>query len=270
MKPQRHAVLTGLLLWLHAPVMADVWGFVDAAGVAHFAAEPVDARYELFFKGGPALVDGAAVPVPLAPPTVPNARSRKLLTFFEISSSYKSVRHLMRDAAQAHGIEFELLQALIATESGFDPLAVSPRGAVGLMQVLPATAERYGAVASQLTDPRTNIRTGTRHLRVLKDLFPGRLDLALAAYNAGDGAVRRAGNRVPDYPETQNYVTTVMALYTELKPPAAVQQRRQANTLAAAERGGALGRGNMVRPDSALANAQRPAPDLPPGLLIQR
>lgn len=272
MKQSLQAVLAALLLWLHAPATADVWGYVDAAGVAHFAAEQADARYELFFKGGPALVNGAAVPPEAAATT--SARSRKLLTFFEISSNYKSVRHLLRESAQAHGIEFELLQALIATESGFDAQAVSPRGAVGLMQVLPATAERYGAAASQLTDARTNIRTGTRHLRVLIDLFPGRLDLALAAYNAGDGAVRRAGNRVPDYPETQNYVTTVMALYTELKPPVAVQQRRQANTLAntlgAAERGGALGRGNMVRPDSAVANAQRPALDLPLGLLIQR
>lgn len=263
-----HAALAALLLWLHAPAMADVWGYIDAAGVAHFAAEPVDARYELFFKGGPALVNGAAVPASASPA---GGRSRKLLTFFEISSNYKSVRHLMREAAQAHGIEFELLQALIATESGFDPVVVSPRGAVGLMQVLPTTAERYGVVASGLSDPRTNIRAGARHLRTLMDLFPGRLDLALAAYNAGDGAVRRAGHRVPDYPETQNYVTTVMALYTELKPPlAVVQQRRLANNRLLAAQGGALGRGNMVLPDSHLVKAQRPALDLPPGLLVER
>lgn len=269
MTQRLHAALAALLLWLHAPAMADVWGYIDAAGVAHFAAVQLDARYELFFKGGPALVNGAAVAEPT--PAAPTARSRKLLTFFEISSNYKSVRHLMREAAQAHNIEFELLQALIATESGFDPVVVSPRGAVGLMQVLPTTAERYGAVASQLTDPRTNIRTGTRHLRVLMNLFPGRLDLALAAYNAGDGAVRRAGHRVPDYPETQNYVTTVMALYTELKPPlAVVQQRRQANNRLQATPGGALGRGNMVLPDSHLMKAQRTAPDLPPGLLVER
>ncbi|MES3010769.1 MAG: lytic transglycosylase domain-containing protein [Pseudomonadota bacterium] len=256
--------MAALLLWLHAPAVADVWGYIDAAGVAHFAAEPVDARYELFFKGGPNLVNGVAIAEPA--PTAAGARSRKLLTFFEISSNYKSVRHLLREAAQAHNIEFELLQALIATESGFDPVVVSPRGAVGLMQVLPTTAERYGMVASQLADPRTNIRAGARHLRTLMDLFPGRLDLTLAAYNAGDGAVRRAGNRVPDYPETQNYVTTVMALYTELKPPLAVQQRRQANNRLLATQGGALGRGNMVLP----ATAQRPALDLPPGLLVER
>lgn len=259
-----HAILAALLLWLHAPAMADVWGYIDAAGVAHFAAQPLDDRYELFFKGGPSLVDGQVVAEP--EPTAAGARSRKLLTFFEISTNYKAVRHLMREATQTHNIEFELLQALIATESGFDPVVVSPRGAVGLMQVLPTTAERYGVTASQLTDPRSNLRAGARHLRALMNLFPGRLDLALAAYNAGDGAVRRAGNRVPDYPETQNYVTTVMGLYAELKPPLAVQQRRQANAATTAGRGGALGRGNMVVP----ATAQRPVLDLPPGLLVER
>ena len=260
-----HAALATLLLWLNAPAMADVWGYIDAAGVAHFASEKVDGRYELFFKGGPALVNGAAVP-PTAAAVAPSGRSRKLLTFFEISSNYKSVRPLLREAAQAYGIEFELLQALIATESGFDPLAVSPRGALGLMQVLPTTAERYGVAANALSEPRANIRTGTRHLRTLVDRYPGRLDLALAAYNAGDGAVRRAGNRVPDYPETQNYVTTVMALYNELKPPLAVQHRRQTRHTALAAPGGAQGRGNMVLP----ATAQRPALDLPPGLLVER
>lgn len=261
MTQRLRATLAALLLWLQGPAMADVWGYIDAAGVAHFAAQKLDDRYELFFKGGPSLVNGEAVAEPT--PEGAGMRSRKLLTFFEISSNYKSVRHWMREASQAHGIEFELLQALIATESGFDPAAVSPRGAVGLMQVLPTTAERYGAQAAQLTDPRTNIRAGTRHLRSLMDRFPGRLDLALAAYNAGDGAVRRAGNRVPDYPETQNYVTTVMALYTELKPPRAVQQSRQAS---ASARGGAQSRGNMVTP----ATATRSTLDLPPGLLVER
>jgi hypothetical protein len=103
---------------------------------------------------------------------------------------------------------------------------VSPKGAIGLMQLMPATAERYGVTGDRkiplekkLTDPRTNIKTGVRYLRYLIDLFPGRLDLALAAYNAGEGAVQRAGNKVPNYRETQNYVKTVMQLYTLLKPP---------------------------------------------------
>lgn len=213
------------VLWT-APALAEVWGYVDARGVAHFAPEKLDERYELFFRGGESFdtAKGVATPRSVA---VPSASSSKLLAFFDISPSYKQVKHHLREASREHGVEYELLQALIATESGFDPTAVSPKGAVGLMQVMPATAERYGVrgdakapVTRKLFDPRTNVRTGSRYLRDLIRMFPGRLELALAAYNAGEGAVQRAGNRIPNYRETQNYVKTVMQLYTMLKPPA--------------------------------------------------
>jgi hypothetical protein len=94
------------------------------------------------------------------------------------------------------------------------------------MQVMPATAERYGLagdarapIEKKLKDPRTNLRAGARYLRDLLRLFPGRLELALAAYNAGEGAVQKAGNRIPNFPETQNYVRTVMQLYAMLRQP---------------------------------------------------
>ncbi|HEX2544686.1 MAG TPA: lytic transglycosylase domain-containing protein [Ramlibacter sp.] len=228
---RRAAVLLATVLatgWL-APAHADVWGFVDERGVAHFAAEKVDERYELFFRGGESFDTTAGVQTP-RPVTVPSASTRKLLAYFEISPSFKQVKHHLKEASLEHGIELELLQALIATESGFDPAAVSPKGAVGLMQIMPATAERYGVMGDKkmpierkLTDPRTNIRTGTRYLRDLLKMFPGQLELALAAYNAGEGAVQRAGNRIPNYKETQNYVKTVMQLYGMLKPPAATR-----------------------------------------------
>ncbi|HXD39529.1 MAG TPA: lytic transglycosylase domain-containing protein [Ramlibacter sp.] len=214
-----------LLAALLPAARADVWGFVDDKGVAHFAPEKMDERYELFFRGGESFDTSSGIPTPraVAVPTV----AHKLIAFFEISPSYKQVKHHLREASQTHGIDYELLKALIATESGFDARAVSPKGAVGLMQVMPATAERYGvtgdrkmALARKLADPRTNITTGTRYLRYLLDLFPGQLELALAAYNAGEGAVQRAGNKVPNYRETQNYVKTVMQLYIMLKPPA--------------------------------------------------
>jgi soluble lytic murein transglycosylase-like protein len=214
------AAATGL------PAHAEVWGYVDGKGVAHFASERLDERYELFFRGGESFdtAKGAATPRAVG---VPTQSASKLLAYFDISPSYKLVKHHLREASREHGIDLELLQALIATESGFDPAAVSPKGAVGLMQVMPATAERYGLtgepkapVARKLTDPRTNIRTGARYLRDLMKMFPGQLELALAAYNAGEGAVQRAGNRIPNYRETQNYVKTVMQLYGMLKPPA--------------------------------------------------
>lgn len=210
---------------------AEVWAFVDAGGRAHFAAQPLDARYELFFRG-----EGQA---PAASPTpravqVPTAASR-LLAWFEIAPGYRAVQHELHEAARASGIDADLLKALVATESGFDARAVSPRGAVGLMQVMPATAERWGVrpcdgrpVDARLREPALNLRVGTRHLRHLLDQFAGRLDLALAAYNAGEAAVMRAGRAVPPIRETQDYVTTVMQLYAMLRPPAAVAAARQA------------------------------------------
>lgn len=265
--------LVALLAALALPAAhADVWGFVDDKGVAHFASEKLDERYELFFRGGESFDTEDGIPAPGPTPravAVPTSSAARLIAFFEVSPSYKQVKHHLRDASKSHGVDYELLQALIATESGFDARAVSPKGAVGLMQVMPATAARYGVtgdarmpVERKLTDPRTNIRTGTRYLRYLLDLFPGRLELALAAYNAGEGAVLRAGRRIPDYRETQNYVRTVMQLYAMLKPPAMKPRKpgRVRMELAGAPAGGAIGRGNLPPP---LARPQ-PAAGVPP------
>jgi soluble lytic murein transglycosylase-like protein len=228
MKARRVAVVlaTALAAAWFTPARAEVWGYVGDKGVAHFAAERVDERYELFFRGGESFDTTAGVQTP-RPVQVPSGSTSKLLAYFEISPSFKQVRHHLREAASEQGIDMELLQALIATESGFDPAAVSPKGAIGLMQIMPATAQRYGVagdrkapIERKLADPRTNVRTGARYLRDLIRMFPGQLELALAAYNAGEGAVQRAGNRIPNYRETQNYVKTVMQLYGMLKPPA--------------------------------------------------
>jgi soluble lytic murein transglycosylase-like protein len=120
------------------------------------------------------------------------------------------VHELVRQASARHGIDVELLLALIRHESNFDALAVSRAGARGLMQLMPGTAARYGV--RRVHDPGENIAGGSAYLRDLLDLF-GRIDLALAAYNAGEGAVMRYGNRVPPFPETQAYVRNVIADY---------------------------------------------------------
>ena len=237
--------LTALLLGTFAlPAVADVWGYIDAKGVAHFSTEKLDERYELFFKGGESFSTeksdwSSLTPLGRSPNdhAVPSGSARaptKLLAYFDVSPNYKAVKHLLKDAAQIHGIDYELIQAVIATESGFDTFAVSPKGAVGLMQLMPPTAERYGVKADKktpiekrLTDPKTNIRAGTAYLRDLIKMFPGQLELAVAAYNAGEGAVQRAGNKIPNYPETRNYVKTVMQLYGQLKPPAVVLEARK-------------------------------------------
>ena len=250
------ALAAGLLPFAHA----DIYGFVDEKGVAHFAAEKTDERYQLFYRSGESFdtARGVApdklVATPAAPP--------RLLALFETSPGYQQVRKHLREASSAHGIDYELLQALIATESGFDSAAVSPKGAIGLMQVMPATAQRYGyagdrktSLAQRLADPRTNIRAGSRYLSDLLKLFPGRPELALAAYNAGEGAVQRAGNRIPNFRETQNYVKTVLQLYGVLKPaplqaaaarpPVRIRMELPGASASGGPVGGAVGRGNL-------------------------
>lgn len=250
-------VLVMALAALHVtPARADIWGYVDAKGIAHFSATKLDERYELFFRGGESFNAGKTAD---ASPLGGSGASRasgvaaappKLLAYFDVSPNYKAVKHLLREASVKHGIDYELLQALIATESGFDTQAVSPKGAVGLMQLIPPTAERYGVradkhspIQKKLTDPRTNIRAGSNYLSDLINMFPGQLELAIAAYNAGEGAVQRAGNKIPNYPETRNYVKTVMQLYNHLKPPSMMTAPGRVRM---EMMGGSTGRGNMV------------------------
>lgn len=259
MKRALAAIVALALAGLAGGARAEVWGYVDDKGAAHFASEKLDERYVLFYRGGESFDTSEGLPdhTPRAV-AVPTSSSARLLAFFEVSPGYKQVKHHIREAARRHGIDYELLQALIATESGFDAGAVSPRGAVGLMQVMPATAQRYGVQADRkasidvkLADPAINIRAGSGYLRYLLNLYPGNVELALAAYNAGEGAVQRAGNRIPNYPETQNYVKTVLQLYAMLKPPPMTAPQRVHVEIA----GGAVGRGNLPVDPAAAASA---------------
>lgn len=121
---------------------------------------------------------------------------------------------LVDQAARRHALDMDLLLALIRQESGFDPQAVSRAGARGLMQLMPATARRYGV--QRIHDPGENIAGGSAYLADLLARF-GRVDLALAAYNAGEGAVEKHGRRIPPYAETTNYVSAVMADWRQRK-----------------------------------------------------
>jgi soluble lytic murein transglycosylase-like protein len=249
-------LLAGMLCFLIQPVRADIWGYLDSAGVAHFAPERLDDRYEIYFRSNPAQDAVAALTASdeTAKALAHKAAASKVQVFFDISPAYRVVKHHLRRAASAHSLDYELLQALIATESGFDALAVSPKGAVGLMQLMPDTATRFGVsvngaipLEKRLTDPGVNINAGSRYLRYLINLFPGQLELALAAYNAGEGAVQRAGNKIPNFKETQNYVKTVMQLYALLKPSPILTGKRDSPARVRMQfQGGALNRGNMI------------------------
>ncbi len=240
----------------HAPARADLWSYIDEQGVTHFAAEQIDERYQLYFKGSDVSKLSLTAETRLANPGAarsgavglrasnapaasgdPAFKVPQRFAAIDDSRSYKAVQKHLRAAAKQHAVDYELLKAVVAAESGFDPSAVSPKGAVGLMQLLPTTATQYGVVADRaglkdskgqpvaaqsveqkLTDPRTNIFAGARYLSYLLKLFKGETALAVAAYNAGEGAVQRAGNKIPNYKETQGYVRTVMGLYGVFKP----------------------------------------------------
>lgn len=124
----------------------------------------------------------------------------------------QGIHRLVEAAAHAYGVPHALLLAVMHAESNFNPAARSPVGAVGLMQVMPPTGRRYG-VHRDLDDPLTNIDVGARYLRDLLRLFDGDTALAVAAYNAGEGAVLRHGRRIPPYAETRAYVPKVLHLY---------------------------------------------------------
>jgi soluble lytic murein transglycosylase-like protein len=219
---------------------ADVWGYIDEAGKAHFASEKLDLRYQLFQHDGHRGTEMVGLrpnmPAPRAS-EVPDEQlggkasaSDRLYALLDTSPGYQSAREHLRAASDKHGVDYALLQAVILNESKFDTSAVSARGAVGLMQLMPQTARNMGvsaegklSVAKKLADPKVNIAAGARYLRHLLDMFSGKVELALAAYNAGEGTVQRAGNRVPPNRETQNFVRNVMQSYNLLqdRPPAA-------------------------------------------------
>jgi soluble lytic murein transglycosylase-like protein len=126
-----------------------------------------------------------------------------------------ALNELIAEVALSHGHDQNLLMAIVLVESRFNAKAVSPKGAIGLMQVMPATGARMGvrSPSHALFDPKTNLIAGARYLTLLKKLFPNRLDLVVAAYNAGEGAVLRYRRNIPPYRETQDYVRRVLESY---------------------------------------------------------
>jgi len=198
---------TGALFILWAMLAhADIYAFRDEKGTVHFSNVPNDARYRLLVIS-PTSRQHAPVP----PPRKSRHLSVLARSWLANSSPYEG---LVQQAARDASLSADLVRAVIAIESGFNPHCVSKKGAIGLMQLEPATAYRYGA--RNPFDPEQNVRAGSRYLSDLAARFGGDLELALAAYNAGEDAVERYGRRIPPFPETQAYVPSVLGLYRAL------------------------------------------------------
>lgn len=135
-----------------------------------------------------------------------------LFTTTTKASLRSEIQKIVEDVAQKYSLDPNLIHSIIKIESNYDPLAISPKGAMGLMQLMPETATQYGV--KNIFDPRENIEGGVKYLKDLIRLYQGRTDLVLAAYNAGQEAVKKFGG-IPPYPETINYIEKVKASYNQ-------------------------------------------------------
>lgn len=227
MTSRMRTLLLASSLWLCAAAAhADIYGYVDAQGSPHFATEKLDERYQLYLRGDENF-DSTRMPEAALNAGAPEVQGLRpaLARYLAGHPNLKKYELILSTAARDFSVDPALLKAVMAAESGFNTLAVSPKGAVGLMQVMPATAERYGlaadskkSITEKLFDPKTNIRLAARYLRDLEKMFPDQLHLVLASYNAGEGAVQKYRNTVPPYEETRNYVKLVTAFRKLYKP----------------------------------------------------
>jgi soluble lytic murein transglycosylase-like protein len=184
---------------------------LSAGGAAAqiFVGQPKDASEPVVLSNfetdaTPVLLVAAASPTPSAPKlAAPRAPAPAA------DATALPYASIVGDVAKEVGLAPAVIRAVIEQESNYDARAVSAKGAIGLMQLRPETAERFGA--RDPFDPRENIRAGARYLRWLSGLFGDRLELVLAAYNAGEQAVVRAGHRIPEYAETKHYVARILA-----------------------------------------------------------
>jgi soluble lytic murein transglycosylase-like protein len=214
--------LAALAFGVNVTARADIWGYVDETGAARIATKKLDDRYQLFFKGRTTFEAPDA-----AADTQSRAAFERTPIFHRVMDQPNAGRFepLIEQYAKLQHLDPALVKAVIAVESSFQPNAVSVKGAVGLMQIIPETGERYGVVGDatrsieqKLRDPSINLRVGTRHLRYLLVLFADDLALALAAYNAGENAVTRYDNTVPPFAETLEYVKLVQQFHSFYRP----------------------------------------------------
>jgi soluble lytic murein transglycosylase-like protein len=194
--PLKSAIFAAAALIAGAAGAHPIYTYLDASGVRHYTDVPDNNRYRLLHMSAQDLTESGDHYNP---------------ALLARAAQYDAI---IENAAISSAVEANLLRAVIVVESGFNSHAVSKRGAVGLMQLMPATANRFGV--SNLYDPKQNIRGGARYLKFLMDRFGQNVRLALAAYNAGEEAVDRNGGQIPPFSETMAYVPRVLKVYRML------------------------------------------------------
>jgi soluble lytic murein transglycosylase-like protein len=197
-------VFVSLVLWF-GPwcARADIFKYTDHQGRVYYTDKPKHAGFRLILKS----------PAPFAA-VLRTRRAIGIPGAIKHGSGRKRYAALVNAAASKHGVDANLLHAVIKAESDYNASAISDKGAVGLMQLMPETAERYGV--KNRHDPKENIEGGARYLSDLIALFESNVPLAVAAYNAGENNVIKYGNHVPPFPETRSYVVRVMSFFQRL------------------------------------------------------
>lgn len=178
------------------PSHADIYKYVDKYGHVYLTDRPPHAGYKLLIKTWKGWAPGGS-----------------RIDYKRLEANRRRYAPTIAQAAKKYELPETLLHAVIRAESAYDANAVSTAGAVGLMQLMPSTARRYGV--SNRKDPVANIHGGSRYLRDLLGMFNNNLTLAVAAYNAGENAVIASGYKIPPYDETRIYVQRVLAYYKE-------------------------------------------------------
>ena len=179
-----------LLILIVSPACSDIYRYEDDDGIIHFTDAPTDRRFKIFMRE--------------------LKKDKQLRTKLQLSSSVNPAEydHIISTCATKYGVNPALIKAVIHAESGYNPKAVSRKGASGLMQLMPGTARSLKV--SNCFDPKDNVEGGVKYLRFLLDTFRGDVSLAVAAYNAGLGKVAKYGG-IPPYNETRTYVNRVLS-----------------------------------------------------------
>lgn len=178
--------ITIILLLFFNISYADIYRYEDESGVIHFTDTPTHKGYKLYLRTG----------------------------FFNVKdfkSYFKKYDHLIQKYSEMYNIDYPLVKAVVRAESGYNPKAVSRKGAMGLMQLMPETANLFEC--ENPFDPESNIRTGIKYLKYLMNYFKNDIELALAAYNAGPKNVIKYGYSIPPFSETRTYVKRVLEYY---------------------------------------------------------